>query len=551
MKRFTAILAVLCLLFAAVACNGGRPAVTTPQSTAAQNTTENPKTESTTSQTEASKIPEKPVLSHPAIEEINEGVEKTLALDNYCAVVISDMFPTYTGGGAHPAIPQYTHGQTLTVANAGSESPVFSLETKTRTPSYNSGKELPDKNVYFDGESYYVSYMGVNAKVAGNGMSSTPSPKEFILPLLAKLPADTAEPVHSVQKDYSIYEIELEKSEANTVLAELRAALARKVSAAMGSACEVGISSATVTITVDTEGYITDYNIEFSASIMLGGEHTASYKLNSRIETTFVGIGHEHVPAAPENPGSYTALENENDILLAMFNSAAGAVNGLGSATIYEETTVNRKELTGSNTEIKVSRSKSYAGKGDALTVRESTVTGINGGEFERHEVYFKEGFFYVEETGTKYTPEDFEKLYGGIGSYAIPSLPWGSALSAQVIYESDTDSSWAPISFKMSEEAFAAAFAERIDAAARTVAGKYDIWKYSVSNASFTGIVNKAGYLTALHINFSIEVIVDINGAKFAFSAAVESSVYCIDLGTEAEIPPLQGYENYKEYKQ
>ncbi|MBQ9745789.1 MAG: hypothetical protein IJW21_03085 [Clostridia bacterium] len=551
MKRFTAIFTVLCLLFAAVSCSGGAPDATGTQSTAAQNTTESSITESTTSKTEDIRIPEKPMLPHPAIEEINAGVEKTLAQDSFAVVVISDFFPTYIGGGTHPAIPQYKYGQALTVAGAGSESPVFSLETKTQTPSYNSGKELPEKNIYFDGESYYVSYMGVNAKIAKSGVN-TAAPREFIIPLLAKLPADTAEPAHSVQKEYSIYEIELPKKDVGSTLADLDAALSAEIARRLEGEFELTITSATVTVTVNLDGYITDYNIAYKAALKLGGEQTASYTIESRIETTFIGVGSTYVPASPAEPESYTALASENDIPRSLFNSAADAIGGLDSANVTEEITLDRKELNGSYTTI-ISNSGTFsAGKGDELEWRKSNVIGIYGEAGTRHEVYYKDGFYYVEETGLKYTPEDFARLFGGSAeSVKAPILPEGSVLAAQIVYENGSENAWAPIVFKLSEEAYAEVFADQIEAAVSHVAGEYDLWKYSVTGNTATAVINKEGYLTDIYTDFSIEVIVNINGSKFAFGANVSYTAFYVNTGTVVQVHHLEGYENYTEYKQ
>ena len=81
MKRFTAILTVLCVALALFSCmGGGKPAThASTQSTAAQNTTEYTKPESTTSTTEA---PKKPEYLHPAVEEINESIDEMLSRDS-------------------------------------------------------------------------------------------------------------------------------------------------------------------------------------------------------------------------------------------------------------------------------------------------------------------------------------------------------------------------------------------------------------------------------------------------------------------------------------
>lgn len=544
MKRFTAVLAVLCVALSAFSCSGDGTAVSV-QGTSPQNTTESIKTESTTSGTE---VTGKPEFTHPAIEEINESIEKTLTLECVFADISSEFF-VRDSMSTHA---EHTMYQQLALAereNGAAEKFII----QSRTFSFN------DKTVYFDGSEYYVSYLGVNAKIPQSGVSSVTPPRELIAAAISKFPSD--ENVDNLSIDirdsFTIYSYTLRESERTEMFGTLLSSLEKTIGGRTEKDFRLTAERIHVNICVNADGLLGSYDTVLDLKLTLDGVEPRSVNINASVSVAFLTAEGGLTP--PEGTEACTPLESEAEIPLILLQNATDKTGESKILRSSDTMTVSKRELDGSITPISISSTKVSSGTemrenftsrnilgslamwsgsaiftGDAYYVLENRRTSISSG---------------ITATKVKYSPEDFERIFGYRDMYKPHTFSKSEITFAPSFTPVESDDHLAIVDFTVSEKEFLAAFGEQAAKAARAVAGEYEIWQYNVANCAVSASITKDGYIDSYNISFDLEVSVTINDKKFAFKAEV-TDVLSIshEKQSEAIYHPgdLEGYTEY-----
>jgi hypothetical protein len=529
MKRFTAILAVLCVAFTAFSCSGGES--TAPaKGTSAQNTAESIKTESTTSTTEA---PEKPEFLHPAIEEINESIDKMYASDSFFAG-ISTSFNITENSIKHPDTTVYT--QTVSLESKENGKKVFLIKTDGEKLNTVTGvpkqTEFFEKSVFFDGESYYISHLGIDAKIPESGVSSITSPEELIYTIAQKFTSDKEIPYFDIEidPDTTRYSYCVPGEFLDTTFKPLISALEEEIRKRTDTPTELDSSASAINIWVNADGTLSTYSVVLSTTVSLSGEKPRVITVETVVSLSFsYSAG---APTAPDGAEDFIPLRSEQDIPLTVLKNAAEKTAEskiLSSCDTFE---ISKKELDGSITSIDFLSNKVSDGAGIAESVSSVKLTGGTAYSSVDASLVFAGGNYYVRktimasplakptETKTVYSPEDFENIYGPLGMH-VPHVTEGSdAVFSPYIPQVGKDGVRYTLEFSVGEEAFLGAFGEQTERVALAVADGHEIWKYNVKNCKVTAAIGTDGKITAYSISFETEVYVIINGKKFAFKA-------------------------------
>jgi len=518
MKRYTAILVVLCVALSAFSCSGDGTAVPS-QGTTAQNTAESIKTESTTSKTEAT---EKPEFLHPAIEEINESIDKTLASDHLSAEIHTDFFVF----DAAPGTGWFTtHRQNVFSEQEENAQEKFLIET--------SGEQDMDpilaSSVLFDGSSYYISHLGVNAKIPKSGVSSVTPPRELISPAIPKLASDK-DISHfdiDIDPDFSSYHYGIPGEFLNTTFCPLTSALKKEIGKRTDIPFELTTSISNINITVNADGTLAEYLTAFSATLNLVGEEFRMLKITAEVKVTFSPA--ESELSAPENAQSFITLGSEQEIPFTALKKATEKTAQSKILFSSDIITVSKKELDGSITPMEISSQKIYDGSNMSIDFSVKKQSGaplsVGSAVFAKGACYLLENRYTVagsppSEIKTRYSPEDFEALYGYRDMYVPHVFDSGEVVFTHQNYPLRSGSISTILEFTVSEEEFLRSFGAQAAAVARAVAGGREIWRYDVKNCSVSVYINKEGYIEFYNIRFETEVNVIINGKKFALKA-------------------------------
>lgn len=546
MKKLTAILTVLCLAAAIVSCRSGSQTTSaSTQSTLFDSTSETQKTESTTSSSEGTKKPEKPEFVHPAIAEINEGIEKTLALDSVSAKINSSIFVHSSGLNGSSSLQTFVFNQALTAADMQSSLPELSLETKVKPDGTLADVMPQDSKLYAVGEKCYLSRHGINALLP-RSKAEAPSPKEMLSTALIKLPASEEEPKGNITESLSIYNFNFPVAKAKDFVSALESELYYRISERKGEEFELSLSSnVSIDITVNREGYIVSYAL--NCSFMARFDDNTSSLIQLTVSTEFTDVGGEVRPEAPENAADYVYVNSMEEMPLMLFISSASKMNSLASTSVFRLLGVTRTELDGTKTILleEAYKNKSLSG---GVCWRETARGGIYESDLSERDVYFKDGFYYDAGKKLKYSREDYEALFGGNAlSPCAPDISEAKIISAEI--ESKNLKSYY-VTITLEDDDFKRIFKDEIEKAARYVAGENEIWNYTVKNCSLSATVSKDGYIDSFKLAFETEVIVTIGNSKFAFTATVTDSYQFINPGEEATVPAPEGFKNFTEYE-
>ena len=532
MKRFTAILTVLCFALALFSCSSGGEAATTAtsRSTAAQNTTEYTKTESTTSKTEA---PKKPEFLHPATEEINESIDKTLSKENICAVISTDIFAE----AQNRTLDTLYNCVKIMSGGMNSSSPTFLLESVT-SDKYTSGT---DTSIYFSDGSYYISELGVKAKIPASGVSGISTPKELLLPLIAKIDSDEYRVLVTVGEKENSHLLQIDEPKAGETFRSVVKAMSEAIARNTSREFSLSLKKAELNVIVNADCFLTSYSssMEFSLVFTDGGENS-ELTLNVNTKVDFINEGNESAPLAPDDIASYTELSSQNEIPLLLFGSAAGKTSALESYRINELLDIRKKELNGSRVNITLNTQKSYASsEAYARWLENAVLQTVGKNDAKNFNIYCDGGFCFVKNGSdtVRYSTGEFKnKFLYSVNAPCIPILEISDVLSYTVRADASSKES-SEVSLTLTDTAFAQKFSEYVGKAAYYTVPQDDIWSFKAKNNRVTLSVGSNGYIEKCEILFDIEVIVNINGSKFSFSAEVIDSVEFIAPGEEVQV--------------
>ncbi|MBQ8447846.1 MAG: hypothetical protein IJX27_02815 [Clostridia bacterium] len=545
MKRFTAILSALCIVFAAVSCRGGGATSATPQGTIAQNTTEYTKTESTTSTTESAAKPQKPTFLHPAVEAINESIDNTLMLESFSALLGAEVY-IYEENEKNTVDYVY-HRMNITASGMNTAKPCFLMESRAGE----NYSETFDTRVYFEGRNYYISQFGIDAKIPASDGESFPSPKEIIRPVIPKFASDKAFEGSVSYKDYDIHTLRAKGGDAGAILAEVQAALTAEIAKRTNRTFTLAPTSADINVKLDADSRLSEYITLAEFDLSFEGEHAEKMHVIINTSVKFNGIGEAHTPKAPENTESFISVNSRSEVPHALFTSFAARTNENGKQDIEETVSIKRKELGGSYTPINVSSKKQLSVSGEEGAWLESSVYSIEGRNGKKtSSIYFKDNFYYVlDESGArKYGAESFEENFGYTGcAEKIPVFGREHIIFADIKSADSGENSLAAVTFILNNDAFTMIFSEYVGKTARHIAGEHGIWNYNVKNNTVDAVLDSEGFVESLTLSFDIDVIVNINGAKFSFPAKVSLAASFITPGTEATAPG--DLESYKQF--
>ena len=544
MKRFTAILTALCISFSVAACGkGGNASSATVQSSTAQNTTENTKPESTTSKTEATAKPQKPEFTHPATEEINESIDELISRQ-YLKAKVS------TGFSLDSHRVSYSH--TLHSAKSD-ENMAFSLEThgSLETNGAISTQTNIDETIYFDGEHYYISLYGIDAKIPPEGVENIAPCEDMLRLILPKLPKDSPVPSYNIGADYTNYKVMLDTEYADKVYSDFKNAILAKIpilapdTERLGESFSVSVSSALLELTLDADGKISRFNTLLYLHYTPEGNEAPIFVADVEISIITEECG--SAPKAPENAEIYIAMNSQSDIPFVILQKAAAQTNEYSTLSSSETFYISKKELDGSLTPIQATVKKAKVG--DARREQFAYINALTGAGKDISDIYYSEGFFYVksEQGELKYTAHDFESVYGYTGVY-VPLFDEAPVFSSSS-YGKSEEQTMATLEFTLDDKKFAEKFGEQICRAASLVAGERELAGYTAKNNFVTFSVDKSGYVRYYNISFDIIINVIINGNKFAFTAEVSDTVSFSPQTSIIDTNLPEGYESYTEY--
>jgi hypothetical protein len=541
MKRFTAILAVLCIALASFSCGGGGNA--SAQSGTTKNTTESTKTESTTSKTEAPK----PEFIHPAIEEINNSIEKALSSDRISASISSDF---YVQDKQSYFAEKKEHRHLIFSEAKENEAENFIICSDMLAPG--------NKTVYFDGSDYYVSYLGVNAKIPQSGASDMLTPHKLISAAIPKFISDEN------VKDLDIeifdsstqYNYTVTQSEQEEMFKDFFASLEKAIREQTKKDFAFISKAFNVAIYVNADGSLDTYNITFDLTLAIDDAKEQAFVIRGTVTTAFSYAEESLEP--PKDTESFVPISSEKEIPYLVLKNAAEKT--AQSGILYSKDSIDLfvNELDGSQTSFSITTEKAS----DGTNIRERISARRSQGYYGFSEtVIFAGGEYYqaknkfssseIEfQSKTKYSKEDFEALYGGLEMY-IPHIFDKNEIefSHNIASGSSDEQIKYMLGFYVSEEEFLAAFGAQAVRVAETVADGREIWKYNVESCKVSVAINTEQKIEFYELSFKTEVYVIINGKKFVVKADV-TDVFTISPdaeGTKIDIP--QNAETYTPY--
>lgn len=546
MKRFTAILTVLCIALSAVSCKSGgsTAASATVHSTASQNTTEKPKTESTTSKTEA---PQKPQFVHPAIEEIGGSIEHALEAELKNAN-INAIFRFREENEANRTQITFTHSIRAQQTASGQK---FTLQTRATSPN----TYFPEKNIYFDGSDYFVSYFGINAKIPPSGMENVTEPQTMLKNILVPLPKDLV-PLYDTTSAYTHYTKEIPADRIASMFEGIVNEILKEAKNKTGEECKLEAKSANMQLNVKANGknfnYLSYYQIKLVFSLKTEGEMPKTYDVSLDLSAN-IFTGNQADPIEePEGTEKYAPISSQSEIFVLLLNNATDKINASKLVSATETLCISKKELTGNITPISVTVRKTLKQSEGGLLLREITSYETGMPDAEETDVYAEGAYFYVKEgeSTLKYTQEEFESVFGYLPDIKFPSFKDEITSVSGSYSDLHAYQTLATLDFEVDPAFFAKKFAEQTARAAKYVAGEREIWNYTVKNARVTAAIDKNGNIQFYGLYFDMEVTVIINGKKFALKAEVTDSVSLAVNEESLSTQAPEGYESYPEFK-
>lgn len=537
MKRFTAILTVLCIAVSLFSCVGGGGA--SHGSTAAQNTTESIKTESTTSTPEGAGRPQ---FFHPAAEEINSAIDKAVGAE-YLDATVSSFITARKSTSMTSEQASLSH-RIVSLQSAGLPER-FSLQTVYA----NTGASFPAESIYFDGSNYYLSRLGASAKIPQSGMAEAESPRALLSAALPKLPIGIT-PKYEVYEDKTLYSYTLAAPAQGASLSAITDALEKEIQQRTEKSFELTFAKAEISATVFPDGTLSAHTSVLSYVLSLYGAENSVFYINATVSVSISQTDEEKEPAPPENADEYVPLASQNEMALLILKNASERTKAKSRFLLPAKMDIAKKELDGSKTAIALTFQKTFESE-SAESWKEMTYKKINLSAKPTDVTVCKGGVYYVKnESGKfKYSEADFERLFG-CGNISLPECFENSGVISSAINNVRKSTGGSVLlEFELTQEEFTKAFAEHTAKAARYVSGGEEISEFEIKNCRAAVTLSGEGEVESYAIYFDITVNVYINGKKFAFTASVSADLAVEDSLSISEVSAPDDADAYIPY--
>ena len=480
---------------------------------------------------------QKPEFLHPAIDEINKGIEKALSLESANAN-ISARIKVFANSGKTESSVFYSHSIVASRLQTGK--PIFISEKQT---SLSESLQIAHENIYFDGESYYISTLGVHAKVPESGAESVASPKDLLFSVLKSISSNEKIISSSMEKERNLHLLEISAEKASVFFPEIFASLHKRAESIGTGAIAITVKKCELSVSVDANGFIEEYALQVSIAVLAeteGGEKT-DYTLTANISASFSGAGSVHEPQAPEDLGIFVPMESQKDIPLLILKLASDKNTALLSFAASERLTARKKELSGAYSDIDVLFSRLFSDEnGDERWFESADIGGAR-------EFYFRDGLYYAHIGGKteQYEKETFASTFGFSQNYMPDLTMLTSDVSSYEIFKG-SDGGKVYVNIALTDEALRKKFAEHIGKSACILVDGYEVWSASASGGTLEIQIGESGYIEEYTVKYDIRVIANINGSKFAFSGTVQGKTKLLNIGEKAEVPTPEWYESY-----
>jgi hypothetical protein len=180
-------------------------------------------------------------------------------------------------------------------------------------------------------------------------------------------------------------------------------------------------------------------------------------------------------------------------------------------------------------------------------TWREFYTSQTDGKETYR-DVYFGDGYYYLDDNGKK---------------SVIPASLFSPDLTISPLYRlhhiegndiydvlmQEDKNGTVKISAKIEGEAFSQKYKDNLAQTAFIISGGREISRILIHSADLTVAITDIGankYVVSYSLSYSIDIIIDIGGAKFAVSVNALITVKNTDIGEIIPVPPPDGYAEY-----
>ena len=533
MKRLFSLFLVLLMTVSIIACNksGKGPALI---STASTDTT----SASSSGKKSTTKIPIPPLPDDPAVSEINKAISKTVSADSY----------RYT----HYRESEYADGSFKNVSCSGETVQLFSegvLSVTDRRDSAESKFKNFKGDFILSGGYYYLSLMGIRAKLPRNeetdsvfdteALLGEPSEKMYRIPSSCNIS-------DKVNRDDTVYTVTFDAEDLPELLEEylsgfpLTYTLFEKE---YGTAKK--ITGAVITVCVARDGYIKSYKLHTESSVTvpeLKDKAIGSFRTDEYF--IYQSYGESASAQIPAEPEKYAEIEKYGNIPVLLFAKSLGKTYAPGNYVRNLNTNVMVYGL-GIITYTDVS-TQIWEQNSNALPIWRESTSFSSGSEQRTAELYHDGSYFYVKDGEKKFKIR--KDLYEA--ARAENELRAAKPISAEDIdkYTFSASNDRIYFEFALDPVSFSVKYAELVDKALSFAKTDRDILSVSVKNAQIYATINADGYIEEYTVSCEIEMILDINGSKFAVTVEASEALDISPMQEGYKILPPEGYAEYPE---
>ena len=539
MKRLTAVLTVLCIAVTLFSCAGDGTFVS-PSSTAAQNTTESIKTESTTSATEA---PGKPEFYHPSIEEINNAIDKTVGAKTVNAT-LSSVFQVRESTKNTFELTTYEY-------NIVSEQLIGAPERFSLNETSKHNISLyPEKNIYFDGHDYYLSYLGANVKVPQSGMTEQISPRSLISAALPKLNWGKSIPEFKISQSHTLFTYTLKSSELKGNFASITDGIEKEIHRRTENGFELTLKGASLRVQALPDGSLHTHASALDYTLTIYGKENRIFHITAEVTVSVSGHEEEKSPLPPDGAENYVQLASQSEMPILIFQSIAENRKESGCFLNSSAINISKKELDGSRKEMKLTSQKSVDSENPQSWQNKTRIT-LNNSNKLFEEIVCVNGIVYVksEHSKMKYSEEDFNKIFRCNGMSLPDAFGKSDVLAAEIKKEPKLNAALLSFEFALTGEGLQKMFPEQVETAARCTAGGEKISEYELKNCRVSAKISPEGIILEYDIYFDITVNISVNDKKFALTSAVSANMPVSDSLSSQAISIPRDSDTYVNY--
>lgn len=533
MKRIFSLFLVLLMTVSIVACNksGKGPALI---STASTDTT----SASSSGKESTSKIPIPPLPDDPAVSEINEAISKTVSADSY----------RYT----HYRESEYADGSFKNVSYSGETVQLFSegvLSVTDRRDSAESKFKNHKGDFILSGGYYYLSLMDIHAKLPRNeetdsvfdteALLGEPSKKMYRIPSSCNIS-------DKVNRDDTVYTVTFDAEDLPELLEEylsgfpLTYTLFEKE---YGTAKK--ITGAVITVYVARDGYIKSYKLHTESSVTvpeLKDKAIGSFRTDEYF--IYQSYGESASAQIPAEPEKYAEIEKYGNIPVLLFAKSLEKTDTIENSLRDLNTYIKIYDI-GISTYIKA-YTKIFEQNMQTIPVWLESTTFSSESELWKYKLYSDGNYFYIKDREKEFKAK--KGVYEAVRAESVvrPSTP----LSAEDIrkYTFSVYNDRISFEFLLHPESFRAKYQKLVDKALSFVETDHDILSVSVRDAQIYGKIDTNGYIEEYNVSYEIEIILNINGLKFAIKVSASESLSVLPIEEGVSILPPEGYEAYPE---